>query len=862
MSSPISAAERVNSKQIYVAMLAPILGLILLAVVMIFGALEDRSRGQRLSETITLSTEASTLAHELQKERGMSAGHVGSSGAQFAPELQKQRALTDETLQRLAGALTAPAEGTDAAAQRLQDRAAQLSASFDALAETRARIDALDITVPELAGYYTGTIRALLSIADDPLIDGNLDELARLNTIYKSILMAKEFAGVERAAGSVGFGRGAFDNATFAWYNGLSQRQFYLFDRIRELGTPAEISILEAALKSDATVRVEELRKIAAASLETGAVEGITGPVWFGASTAYLGELLKLERAIAASIQAAAAGKAQVAWYWVLGISLVTSLFTIGFAVFGFRYVRSMVGDLGGLRDAILRIERSEDRIEIPAQGRRDAIGQIARCLKSISTNGADAARVRAAVAGSNVPFLILDAEDREVFRNPAMVTLIGKRAQAFEDLAAKKSDGAIDGVHLQRSISAARAKGHMVKKAFGADAVELTAADAIVEARPSRVKDANGVDIGTAIELNDVSSVRALEREVTAVLEGVERGEFTNRVELIDGLGFTSIAASGLNKQMESIQSFLAALEGSLKAMASGDLTQRIAQPFHGDFGRAKDNVNTNLDALVNLIEVVTDGAAGLQTTISSIAEGAQGLAQRAGQQASALNEVNARVDEMSTAIAGSASDAKSAAGLAATASQRSDSGHKVLGETRNAMHRIEESSSKIVEIVSVIDAIAFQTNLLALNAAVEAARAGESGKGFAVVASEVRTLAQRSGDAASEIRALIGESTENVAEGVELMQKTQTALDGINDSITSLSEVIDSIASSSEDQARSANEISSTASELDGLTKENTSIAQDSARGAEALRIQADALLEQTQRFKTRDTGLDMTG
>ena len=850
MSTQDHAGRRVSSGPIYFAMFVPIIGLFALGAMMISDAIGNRLIGQRLFDTISLSTEASSLAHELQKERGMSAGHVGSKGAQFGENLRKQRAATDAMLRQLADVVTALSLEDSAAGQRFDARANQLRQSFDELISMRRKIDALTVAVPDLAKFYTGMIRALLSLPDDPLVNGDLGELARMNQIYKDVLMAKEFAGVERAAGSVGFGRGGFDNQTFAWYNGLSQRQSYLIDRVRELGTDAEVTLLTQALESEAANRVYELRALAAESLETGDVKGVTGPEWFAASTAYLGELRKLERALAVSLQDAASAQAAAAWNWAVGIGAVVLALVLGSALFGLRYVRSLIGGLQQLAEAIVKIERAEEGIEIPAQDRKDAIGEIARNLSSISAQGAHAARVATAVEGSEHAFLILDGDQVETFKNASMMALFEAVPDVFDPLAPTLPDGRRDGRAMLKAFREAQESSGLRDKDSGA--IEYRDHNTILEVHIEAVLDQNGHEIGTTIQIDNVSEVRSLEKDVITVLEGVDRGEFTGRVETIDGRGFTSVAAAGLNKLTESIQTFMSALDRSLAAMAAGDLTQRIDQPFPGDFGRARTSVNDNLDAMVQMISSVIDAAVKVQTTANPISSDARRLAQRAEEQASALEEVNATMEEMTGAITRSAESADSASNLAETASKRAEIGRQVLGETREAMTRIEDSSTKVVEIVSVIDSIAFQTNLLALNAAVEAARAGEAGKGFAVVASEVRALAQRSGEAASEIRTLIGESTENVAEGAELMERTKMALEEITQSVEGLGSVVASIATGSKDQALSAKEISSTTSQLDELTQQNATVAIDSARGAEDLRLQADQLMEAAQRFK----------
>ena len=861
MSHSASASSYARKAMpIYIAMLAPVAALVVLAVVIITYLQQEQSRGQALSRIVALSTEASNLAHELQKERGMSAGHVGSKGAQFGDKLPGQRAATDKVMAAVADTVTKGLRvaGDDPAAARVNARTTRLQDGFAKLSAMRSQVDGLSVTVPELAKFYTGVIRDLLSLSDDPMMDGSLDKLARQTVIYNTILMAKEFAGVERAAGSVGFGQGAFSGKTFMWYNGLQERQAYLFDRIRALGDAEEKAALEAALNSAATKRVEGLRAIAAASLETKEVQGVTGPDWFAASTAYLGELRKFERQLAGSITAAASANANNAATLMYQAGAALALFLVGFIVLGLRYVNAMVASLNNLRTAILSIERAEDDIKIPALDRSDSIGEIARSLSNISSQGADAARVRAAVAASPIPFLIIDRMGDCMFENPSFTRLAEKQSAAFEGWAPQRASGR-DASALLSAVQAAEAAGHVLQKTQGDKVIELTHGGAIFEVRHSMVHNEAGEEIGAAIQIDDTTQVRALEKEVMGVLDGVERGEFTQRVNCIDDLGFTSFAARGLNRQMDSIQVFMDALERSLAAMADGDLTRRMDAPFQGDFEKARTSVNGNLQALVTMIGAVAGAATQVQSSAAPMAGNARQLAERAESQAAALEQVNATMEEMSATIARSAGDAQKAADLAAAASQRADAGQEVLGETRDAMGRIEASSGKVVEIVTVIDSIAFQTNLLALNAAVEAARAGEAGKGFAVVASEVRTLAQRSADAATEIRNLITESTTNVSDGVQLMDRTKVALEQINSAIVDLGAVIGSIAESGGQQASSAREISSTTSHLDELTQKNASAAEESATSAGQLLRQADELLAEVHKFKT---GQDVEG
>ncbi|MEL6232999.1 MAG: methyl-accepting chemotaxis protein [Pseudomonadota bacterium] len=840
------------SAPIYLSILLPVLGLALLAAVLVWDAVSDRNRAERLAMLTSLSIEASKLAHELQKERGMSAGFVGSAGSQFTSELQKQRQLTDAMMAQVAElVIVVHASNVPEVNRAATDRAARLKAGFAEIMAMRQRIDSQSITVPELAGYYTGMIRDLLSISNDPLVANEIDPLARLNVLYNSVLMAKEFAGVERAAGSVGFGQERFTAEVFDWYRGLQQRQFQLFDRMRAIGTPQERQLLEAALKSPAAQRLADLRAIAAESVETADVKGVTGPEWFAASTAYLGELLTLERRFAALILDQANASAASSLNRAVSLAVGVLLVILAIGLFGARYARRMVRSLLGLRDAIVQIERAEEGIDVPAHDRRDAIGEIARSLSSISGQGADSARVKAAMSNADAPFLVLDGQNISRFENAAFSRVADRHRAVFDRFAPTRADGARMATPLLAAVDAAVESGKTVVKQRGNDAIELDFGDAIFEVQRSPVVDRSGATIGASLQIEDVTDVRSLEKDIMRVLKSVEIGEFTDRVSLMDDLGFSSLVARGLNRQMDGIESFMDALVRTMSSMAEGDLTQSMATEFQGGFERARLRVNENLRELIDIVTVITASAHQVQGTSQPIAASAGSLARQAEDQATTLEQVNATMERISIGIGETAARSGTATELVKEAVTRAQAGNNVLGETQSAMSRIQNSSSKIVEIISVIDGIAFQTNLLALNAAVEAARAGEAGKGFAVVSSEVRTLAQRSGEAAAEIRTLISESSQNVAEGVALVDRTRSAIGQVHESIDRLGDVISKIAGSSTEQAHGAKEISQTISHLDTLTQQNSEAAGQSAHAAQTLLAEADHLIAKVTRF-----------
>ena len=321
------------------------------------------------------------------------------------------------------------------------------------------------------------------------------------------------------------------------------------------------------------------------------------------------------------------------------------------------------------------------------------------------------------------------------------------------------------------------------------------------------------------------------------SVVSGAVAGDFSGRVPAEFPDEELNELASGVNRLLETVKEGVGETGRVLERVANGDLQDRMQGAFNGAFAELQSNVNgtvTRLSQMLGEIAVTTDE---VRNNAEMITDAAVNLAGRAEQQAASLEETSAAMEEMSKSIKSNAGNSDEAQALSVGASQKADRGGEVVREAVSAMGRIEESATKINDIISVIDGIAFQTNLLALNAAVEAARAGEAGKGFAVVAQEVRALAQRSADAARDVRGLIENSGDQISAGVRLVSETGESLEAIVAAIVKVNEAVDSIASTSKQQALGVSEISATVTHMDELTQQNASLADDSANGAHAL-------------------------
>ena len=276
-------------------------------------------------------------------------------------------------------------------------------------------------------------------------------------------------------------------------------------------------------------------------------------------------------------------------------------------------------------------------------------------------------------------------------------------------------------------------------------------------------------------------------------------------------------------------------------RAVASGDLTSTIVVDSEDETGQLMGALKSMNDNLVGLVKQLRSGTDTIHTASSEIASGNLDLSSRTEEQASSLEQTAASMEELTVTVKNNAAHAREASALAVDASSIAREGGDVVGEVVATMGSINESSRKIVDIISVIDSIAFQTNILALNAAVEAARAGEQGRGFAVVAAEVRNLAQRSAGAAKEIKQLIGDSVEKVDAGSRLVEKAGATMDNVVSSIGRLSRLVSDISTASHEQQDGIEQVNTAITQMDGITQENAALVEEAAAAAASMQDQA---------------------
>lgn len=289
-----------------------------------------------------------------------------------------------------------------------------------------------------------------------------------------------------------------------------------------------------------------------------------------------------------------------------------------------------------------------------------------------------------------------------------------------------------------------------------------------------------------------------------------------------------------------------------SIRHIASGDLVKRIDVEGSNEMGQLAENLRHMQSELMRTVGDVRNGANAIYSGASEIAMGNNDLSSRTEQQAASLEETAASMEQLTATVKQNAENARQASHLALSASETAQKGGKVVDNVVQTMRDIASSSQKIADIISVIDGIAFQTNILALNAAVEAARAGEQGRGFAVVAGEVRNLAQRSAQAAREIKSLIEDSVSRVDVGSTLVESAGETMDEIVNAVIRVTDIMGEIASASDEQSRGIDQVGLAVAEMDRVTQQNASLVEESAAAAAALEEQASRLTQAVAVFR----------
>ncbi len=547
-----------------------------------------------------------------------------------------------------------------------------------------------------------------------------------------------------------------------------------------------------------------------------------------------------------------------------------TRLFTIGLIVIGIFLalwrghilIRVIVNPL---KDAIsdfghIAQGNYSDSIDIE---RRDEIGKVMEALKSMQIKlGFDIAedkriadeslRIKIGLDNVSTGVMIADNDRNIIYVNKSVVDILSKaeadiRKQLPNFTVANLIGTNIDVFHAnpahQAQLLAGFNNNYTAQMSLGGHSMVVSASPVIND---------QGQRLGAVAEWQDRTIEVAVEQEVAALVHGAVMGDFTRRIDMQGKQDFFKQLGGELNELMEVTESGINDVVRVLGALSRSDLSQTITNDYAGSFGQLKNDANTTVEKLKEIINQIKDATDSINTGAKEIASGNNDLSHRTEEQAASLEQTAASMEELTSTVQHNAANAEEANQLAVDASDIAGKGVEVVGQVVRTMDDINDSSRRIGDIISVIDDIAFQTNILALNAAVEAARAGEQGRGFAVVAVEVRNLAQRAATAAGEIKNLIDDSVTKVSSGTKLVTEAGHTMEDIVKSIRGVTVMMSEISAASAEQTAGIQQVNMAIGQMDDVTQQNAALVEQAAAAAESLEEQAQSLSDTVAQFK----------
>ncbi|MEZ5931172.1 MAG: methyl-accepting chemotaxis protein [Alphaproteobacteria bacterium] len=642
---------------------------------------------------------------------------------------------------------------------------------------------------------------------------------------------------------------------------GKAEEATYVYAKDKVLGAPqdrqqSQFVRMEARRTARVTVALDELRKVveprfqALIDRETARLADVER---LGAEAQHSFAIFR--DLVTSQADAAAAGAVATA-VWArnltIGIVLATLIFAI---IIGTAIGRTTIAPIRAYAAAVAKLAKG-DQVEIPGRNRLDELGELGRSLDQVYQKGLEAARLRSALDGAQTNVMVANRRQEIVYVNPSLRALLksmepeiqrvlptfsadellGANISVFHRNAARQ-DGVLDGLNAV----------HRANIKLGRHTLTIAV---------SPIRSEAGAPLGTVVEWRDRTSEIAIEEEVSNVVAAANQGDLSRRLPLEDKQGFMLSLASGMNELISMVDEVTSDVGATLEALAQGDLRREITKDYRGRFDELKRHANDTTRRLIGIVSDIQSTAEEVKNAASEITVGTEDLSSRTEQAAANLEETAASTEEMAATVRQNAESAKTASHLAGSADQTAKTGGEVVRQAVSAMSGIEGSAQKITDIITVIDEIAFQTNLLALNASVEAARAGEAGKGFAVVAQEVRQLAQRSAQAASDIKKVIKDSNDQVKDGVRLVNQAGEALTEIVESIGKVTTIVGQISDASQEQAIGVHEINTSITGMDEMTQQNSALVEESTAAARSLSDQAGKLADLMAFFKLRDS------
>lgn len=571
-------------------------------------------------------------------------------------------------------------------------------------------------------------------------------------------------------------------------------------------------------------------------------------------------------------------------------MALIGTLLLLIIGSIGAYFARNIAKSLVSITESAQQLAKGSHDIDIPMQDRTDEVGEIAKAVQVFKDNAiemnkleqerleqerineerieveraateeqlkiaSENLRIKVALDNCAANVMVADVDSNIVYLNKAVQELMhSSEADIRKDLPGFSASTLLgtsfdtfhkNPAHNRRLIDQIKSP-HETRIYVGGKTFDLIASPVIND---------DGTVLGTTLEWDEVTQELAVQKEIDAVVTAVVAGDFTKSIPLDGKEGFMRNLAEAMNQLNKTVSSVIEDVAAALSALAKGDLTHTITANYEGTFETLKLDSNRTSAQLKEIVSKIISSSDKIGGAANEIYSGSTDLSNRTETQAANLEETAASMEELATTVRQNADNAKHANDLAIEARTVAEDGGEVVKKAILAMSEIEESSKKVSEIIGVIDEIAFQTNLLALNAAVEAARAGDAGRGFAVVAAEVGTLAQRTAEAAKDVKNLILNSDAQIHGGVELTNNTGDSLHEIVESIKKVADIIGDITVASTEQSNGIEETNIAIAGMDEMTQQNAGLVQQSSASARSLQSQSQSMDELISFFKLEE-------
>ena len=778
----------------------------------------DDQKIARLSQSIGL------LTHEMQKERGASAGFLASEGANFRSDLRSQRGLSDTAINGFKMnadavlALNLPGE--------VRDHLLTIIRKIDQLATLRSKVDALDISAPDAVAWISDLNASNIGLIVEMSKEISYASAANAMQRHAVLMRAKDIAGLERATGARAFALAAQnDNAIPAalrtQFLNLAVEQDSLFEIYGSLASGALAQTSVNIAGSAIAKKVLRWREVIRAN-EPEEVSQVTPEQWFETSTQKINQIKSLEDNGVQEISDFMAEARSSADRALFLLALEFGIITLVMGTFAIYLVYNT-------RKAL---KNTADRVAALADGDIDT--------PILSAPQSDLNRITTALSSFQI------SEQARVEQRRLQEELEGSSIAGVKRLVQQASQGNFSptlNLRLRDLSGASLILGKGINEILGV--VEQVVAEQ--RARDEAVLEQQRAQ---AEEQDQVV------REIKVIVAACAAGDFSKRVDLGEKTGVWREVAEGLNQISDMSDRALQDIRTIMYALAEGNLTNQMATHYSGTFDEISTAMNTSMSALSVAFHDIQNETGLLRSASQQMRGDVADLKRRSEDQARTITDSAGMADVLSSTVRQNSIQLQNCQSLLQDVGKQTSSSHQIAEDAVEQIESVENTSKEMGKIVATIDDIAFQTNLLALNASVEAARAGESGKGFAVVASEVRTLAERSSKASQQIGALISNNIETVKNGSTKVRMTGTAIEKIEVSMHEILELIGSVGKAGEDQSKEISRLVQAISSLDQSAQQNAALARSNDNVMESL-SQSEAKLSDTiRKFQVDDT------